>query len=692
MDISIPGSGSIDSVEWDLGIPSHQTESCPCVTYANKNELAVSLVVWDENGCQDDITSAPAFITIYDPPDPSFFADPVSTCLVPLTTTITNTTFQQPGTVYAWDFPGAGVSPSSSNQFDPGDVIYTQQGTYDITLTTTDNICSKDTTYEDVIVSGCIDIVSDAAGGCVPLDICFGLDIVNLPSGESINTVNWSAPGGSPTSATDIVFCTTYSIQGEFTVTADVTFNGSLDPITISKVVEVGELPSLTAEVLPGDVCINECVFGSATSDILNTEFSWYFEAPGSYVNGGVGLQSAVGYCYTDEWQQPITILMVGENNGCVDTVEMEVFVNPPAAQFEWEQLCPLTQINFTVNDGLGLFTDDGAWYVDGSPTPIHTFNDIADANFTYDFGIAGAYEVQLVLSSSLTGCSDSVSQAVTVGLGVITNDVIANSEQERDCPPLTVDFGTLDPCNAPDSIYWYLQPREDPLITYPPHQLSHTYTEVGPENEINGCCYYDLIAVVYFDECRADSIVKDNYIRVGDGPQGSVSLEPTTGVPPLTVTFNFEDIEQTDSIKFNSGIDSQFIVLPGNFTPLDVTYETIGEFHPEVILCSEDCVPLTLSMETIVVSNVTGLFNYSTDEVGIYPNPVRNDELLYWSTVSNQEFDHMKIVDLSGRVLIESWGGISSPVRMDNLSPGLYGIILKSKTTVAVTLFEVVK
>ena len=135
----------------------------------------ISLLVWDENVCADDAFSDDDFITVSDPPQPVFIPPGWISCSPPADATILNETFEQPGASFEWSFPGG--SPPATSGYDPPVVTYNAVGSYDITLTTADGLCPKDSTFIDAVIVG--SPIAD-----------FTADRTNICPGESIQFTN----------------------------------------------------------------------------------------------------------------------------------------------------------------------------------------------------------------------------------------------------------------------------------------------------------------------------------------------------------------------------------------------------------------------------------------------------------------------------------------------------------------------
>jgi len=653
-DQTIPGDGPIVVWNWDLGVPPAAGVEDPCFIYIDKNVVDVELVVTDANGCQS-FNEEVNFIQILDPPDPSFTVDPASGCEVPLDVTVTNETFPQTGTVYTWDFPGTNVNPSDFVGHDPGVVIYGNNGSYDIQLTTDDNGCTKDTIVVGAVVidvlvpdfsisddmpcqneavvltdmsnlpidyqwlvngspvgaglpthtvsfpntgiqtvgliaatqdgicsdtiyktidvqpgptvsfsadatSSCgtpftanftsvapdavsyawstspsggvsfssstspnpsitfnnpgnynISVVVTSANGCtstltrnnyikindninvsitsnvednegcVPLNIQFNVS-ANLPDGVSINTVDWTIAGSTNPSPSGFPVNTTYNNIGDYTVTANVTFTGGggggCNSATATVPVKVGDFPTLTADVTPPSLCIHEAVVDNVTSDLPGTDFLWYFEPPRGFVDGGTGTSSTVNYTYENEWQQPWTGWMVGDNNGCKDTVTFMVDVLPPAAQYMWTRSCdPRTEVTFSPQlQQATPFADSVALFVNYDwANPILDVDNINDmVGFTYDFGVLDVYEVTLIVGISFGGCLDSITQTIDL-LNAQPNATITPRSL---CPGESVSF--RDNSTGIESWQWSFGDGDTSIISNNPNGFNHVYTTSG--------------------------------------------------------------------------------------------------------------------------------------------------------------------------------------------------------------------
>ncbi|MCX7768436.1 MAG: choice-of-anchor L domain-containing protein [Flavobacteriales bacterium] len=145
-DFTVQGSWGPTAVfQWSFpgGSPATSSAQNPQnITWNQAGVHPISLFV-NDNGCQ---AQAQASVEVWAEPVPSFTLSPPSGC-APLTVQFTSTSTGAPPLLATWNFgngeSGAGLSPS---------VVYTDHGTYSVTLMVTDgNGCSASVQLSDVV-------------------------------------------------------------------------------------------------------------------------------------------------------------------------------------------------------------------------------------------------------------------------------------------------------------------------------------------------------------------------------------------------------------------------------------------------------------------------------------------------------------------------------------------------------------
>jgi len=153
-DASSDSDGSIASRVWDFGDGGTSSDANPVHTYATTGSYDVTLTVTDDDGAMGSKTVS---ITV-DASNAAPVAD-FSVSVDGLTANFTDASGDSDGSIasYAWDFGDGGTSSIANPSH-----AYAAAGTYDATLTVTDNDGASDSKTVAVTVSG-----GDTGGGGV---------------------------------------------------------------------------------------------------------------------------------------------------------------------------------------------------------------------------------------------------------------------------------------------------------------------------------------------------------------------------------------------------------------------------------------------------------------------------------------------------------------------------------------------
>ena len=391
-------------------------------------------------------------------PKPSFTPATATVCQGG-TVNFTNTSTNYP-TTYSWSFPGG--SPATSTATNPT-VTYNTPGTYNVTLTATNQWGSKTITQTNIITVGAIPATPTIlANG--PTTFCSGGSVVLTSSQASGNVwsntgttseITVSASGSYSVTYTDVLGCSATSAQTAVTVNATpsaptVSANGPTVFCTGGSVVltssqATGNVWSTTETSLAITVTtsgsytvtftdVNGC---SATSSPTSVSVSnapvptisasalevcsgdsivLTSSAADSYLwnNGGETTQSIT---VTASGVYIVTVSNANACNGEGASAPITVNVIPT----------PVASASYTMNNGVVTFTNTST----NGQVYSWDFGDLstsADASPVHTYTQNGTYTVVLVATNGnlITACSDEVTITITIsGLGLEENNVI---------------------------------------------------------------------------------------------------------------------------------------------------------------------------------------------------------------------------------------------------------------------------
>ncbi len=277
------------------------------------------------------------------------------------------------------------------------------------------------------ILSGTVTLVLTATNSCLPVSDTVVITIIPGPSvtapgnfvvcgatpvnlnGSFTNATGllWSSSGTGMFTPNDSALSVTYTpsaadvTAGTVTIYLTSTGNGictaDVDTLTIA----YGAQP--TANFIHGPACLGMAVTFTDTSTVSNgTIVSWSWDF-------GTGTSSAQDTVFTflTTGNQTVT-LIVTSNAGCVDTITMNVYVNPlPTALWSYTTSCP-DSAHFTDASSInpGAITTWGWSFGDS------TFSALQNPSHSYPGG--GSFGVTLVVTSD-SGCIATFSDTVTI-------------------------------------------------------------------------------------------------------------------------------------------------------------------------------------------------------------------------------------------------------------------------------------
>lgn len=238
------------------GEPAISNEQHPEVVYSEVGVYSVSLEIEDSLGNTFEITREELIEVAASPvSDFSFevFDDSVA---------FANNSVN--ATSYFWDF-GDGISSTETTPMH----TYSVSGTYEVTLTAT-NDCSSLSYTQEVVVVIPIDVAFGVTQmvGCAPLTVTFTDETI-----ADVATWNWTFPGGDPTSSTEQNPMVTYGQPGTYTVNLEV-IDGQGNPFGLTQTDFIEVIPYPTAGFAL-DIVADSVFFTNTSTEAIS--YHWDF-------------------------------------------------------------------------------------------------------------------------------------------------------------------------------------------------------------------------------------------------------------------------------------------------------------------------------------------------------------------------------------------------------------------------------
>lgn len=400
-----PTMGSTASWSWNFGdgSPLNTSVLSPYHLYATPGTYQVTLTTYSSNlACPDTLSES---ITVFPMPVANFSFTNV--CLNQAMNFNDLSTVSS-GTIASrsWNF-GDGTSPNGNPN--PSH-IYTNPGTYSVTLIVTTNNSCKDTITKSVVVHPLPDAQFSRVNVCKGSSISF-TDLSSILSTDNIQSWAWNYGDGSPVLNNQNT-SHVYANAGSYTVQLLVVSNfGCVDSITKTSIVNPNPVVDFTSNDTAGceRLCIS-FVDSSSVSTGNNTAWIWNV-GDGSPVSN---LEDPV-HCYiNDSVYSPVSFnvtLTVTSDSGCVSILSknnyITVYPNPNAAFTVQPEVTTITDPIISITDlSIGAYYwnwsfGDGDTSSAFNPDP-HTYQDTS------------TYTITLITSTQYN-CIDTAYQTIII-------------------------------------------------------------------------------------------------------------------------------------------------------------------------------------------------------------------------------------------------------------------------------------
>lgn len=507
-------NNSQDAVAYEWTAPGGEISDSsivePTITYADPGTYEdIQLIITDVNECTDTLVY-PNPILVNDI-EVDWIISTTGGC-APLTVNFTDQSTNLHANNVQWDWvfdDGLGSASGQNVSF-----TFDQVGEYKLTLTVTDEWgCTKTRNWNPAIIV----TAPEAAFEVTPLGCTAdSIQFTNLSTGDGL-TYLWNFDDG--TTSTEENPAHLFSAVGDYNVCLTITDEAgcanttcSDEPVSIANPVSDFEV----------DVAFSSCppLLVSFENLSLNaTDYLWDF-------GDGTGLSEQTNplHVYTEPGAYTVTLIAYSSDL-CQDTLVLNnlIELEGPIGEysFDVDPTCAPTNVNFSAssNDSYTYVWDFG----DGSPLDS-TFNVDSDLQ-QHLYTSAGNYIPRLILIDEF-GCSRTLEAVDTI-----------------DVHSLSIDFMASDSilCDIDSSLTFVnIINSSDPIVDFEwtfENGTPATSTDENPTVAFNGPGLYDVSLTVSTAFCT-ETIVKNDYIRIGAVPEADFSVSATDGCAPLDISF----------------------------------------------------------------------------------------------------------------------------------------------------------
>ena len=561
-----------ESFSWQFpgGTPSTSSAQAPMVVYNTPGVYSVTLTVGNTAGTSSSTQSN--YIAVNAGPSANF-----SAMVGGSTATFTNTSTN--GNSNLWDF-GDG---SGSNQSAPSHT-YTNDGTYTVVLTTTNN-CGESTFTQTVVIvtSPTAGFAANATSGCGPFTVQF----TDLSSNNTTSWA-WTFEGGTPATSTEQNPLVTFSSPGSYDVTLVATGPGGSSTFTQTALINV--LPNPLAG-FSSNVTGATATFSNTSQDAIS--YLWDFG------DGSTETVPDPSHTYLAEGTYNVILTAI---NGCGQstTTEQVVIVLPPTAAFTPSVSSGCAPLTVVFGNQSSASATSFVWTFEGGQPATST-----EANPTVLFSLPGVYTVTLVATNS------AGSGTATATITVLTTPVAGFTSQTAGLSVVLTNTSF----NA-TSYVWNFGDGTTSNEVNPTHNYGATGTFTVTLNAINACGATQFVSVVEI---------------AGTAPIAGFTTSETTGCAPFTVTFS--DASAGDPTgwewSFQGGIPNT-----SNLQNPTVTYTTPGTYT--VMLQVQNLFGNNSTVQTnyITVEDLptAGFTNTSNQGAVVFTNTSQNGVIYNWS------------------------------------------------------------
>lgn len=528
--------GTIVTYHWDFGDGNTGEGVTVSHTYVDDGSYNVTLTVSDNEGATD---SADATKVVLNRQPLASFAESAETVYVGETISFDASESSDPdGTVisYFWEFGDGTTGDGLIVQH-----AYSQNGTYTVTLTVTDDDGTINTA--SALKTVLVEIVPNqkpVASFTESAETVYAGEEITFNAAESYDPdgtiVSYRWNFGDRTTSTVINVSHSYSESGTYTVTLTVTDDdGATDTASATKTVLTkpvsNQKPVATFTESAKIVYISEPIFfdASGSSDPDGSIISYYWDFGDDTTGTGVSVQHT--YSQTGTY---IVTLKVTDDDGAIDTASAaKAVLNRTETVQNQSPTAYFTESAETVSSGENIHFDASESH-DPDGIIINQLWDFGDGNTAvgvevdHAYGDDGIYNVTLIVIDN-NGATDSSTSTKTVRNRPPSAFFSENATTVRMGEAINFDASeSFDPDGSIISYHWDFGDGN----TTTGVASSHTYNEVGN---------YTVTLTVTDNDGTSSSVSAMKIVKTKETLDGVLSLSFLAaiglGVTALTVT-----------------------------------------------------------------------------------------------------------------------------------------------------------